>query len=56
MFLCAKHKNGGKLTSHLWFFAGFCELMQPKYTVLVDCGLCPEDGAIYNFFLAMEAD
>ncbi len=26
MLFVAKHKNGGKLSSHLWFFAGFCEV------------------------------
>jgi len=29
---CVKARNGGKLNSHLWFFRGFCELIQPHYT------------------------
>ena len=56
MFYCVKFKNGGKLSSHLWFFSGFCELFKPRYTILIDCGLEVMDRAIYNFFLAMEAD
>lgn len=32
--LCVKQRNGGKLNSHLWFFRGFCELVQPRYTVV----------------------
>ena len=25
LFFCIKYKNGGKLTSHNWFFNGFCQ-------------------------------
>lgn len=25
IFYCVKYKNSGKLSSHLWFFKGFCE-------------------------------
>jgi chitin synthase len=56
MFYCVRHKNGGKLSSHLWFFSGFCELFNPDYTVLMDCGLKPGGTSLFNFYLAMEAD
>jgi len=56
MFLVVKFANGGKLSSHLWFFNGFCELMHPDYTILLDCGLKPHPHSLVNFFLAMEAD
>lgn len=46
MFFCVKHKNGGKLTSHLWFFKGFCEVLKPQYCILLDCGLEPRPPAI----------
>jgi chitin synthase len=26
-----KHKNRGKIESHLWFFKGFCQLMKPDF-------------------------
>lgn len=51
-----KYKNRGKLNSHLWFFSGFCEYADPKYCILLDCGLETDEKAIYNFFLAMETD
>jgi chitin synthase len=24
LFMCVKYKNAGKLSSHNWFFNGFC--------------------------------
>jgi chitin synthase len=56
IFFCVKHRNAQKLNSHLWFFNGFCHLLQPKYTILVDCGLIPDESAIFNLFKAMEYD
>ena len=41
-----KHNNGGKLNSHLFFFHGFCEYLNPTYATLVDIGTEPVDGAI----------
>lgn len=41
LFMCVKYKNGGKLSSHNWFFNGFCKELKPKYTVLMDVGLKP---------------
>ena len=29
-----KARNGGKLNSHLFFFKGFCEMINPVYTVV----------------------
>ncbi|EAR99425.3 chitin synthase (macronuclear) [Tetrahymena thermophila SB210] len=56
IFHCVKYQNGGKLSSHLWFFSGFCELFQPSYTILLDCGLVPDEKALFNMFLAFETD
>ncbi|EAR99426.2 chitin synthase (macronuclear) [Tetrahymena thermophila SB210] len=53
---CVKYQNGGKLSSHLWFFCGFCELFNPDYTILLDCGLVPDERAMFNMFLALESD
>ncbi len=39
MFFCVKYANGKKLNSHLWFFRGFCDLLEPDYVMLIDCGL-----------------
>ena len=30
-FFCGKHKNVGKIESHMWFFKGFCTYLNPKY-------------------------
>ena len=47
MFYCVKFKNSGKLSSHLWFFRGFCEEIKPKYCILIDCGLEPKSNSIW---------
>lgn len=41
LFLCTKYKNAGKLSSHNWFFNGFCKELNPRYAVLLDVGLRP---------------
>ena len=33
-----KHRNQGKIESHKWFFKGFCEMMNPTYAQILDCG------------------
>ena len=55
-FFCVKYRNAQKLSSHLWFFHGFCKLFDPHYTVLIDCGLSPHEDAMWNFFCALEYD
>ena len=42
VFSCFKHTNGTKLSSHLWFFEGFCRYIQPKFCVLLDVGTKPD--------------
>ncbi|RHY34115.1 hypothetical protein DYB32_001131 [Aphanomyces invadans] len=49
-----KESNNGKLHSHLWFFNGFCEQLQPKYTVLVDVGTIPAETSVYRLIRSME--
>ena len=39
---CFKHLNGTKLSSHLWFFEGFCRFLEPKFIVLLDVGTQPD--------------
>ncbi len=53
---CFKHLNGQKLSSHMWFFEGFCKHMNPKYCVLIDAGTRPDSMGLVNYFNAMEKD
>lgn len=53
LFLCTKYKNAGKLSSHDWFFNGFCKELTPKYAVLLDVGLRPEKNALYKMYMHM---
>jgi chitin synthase len=48
LFSCFKHLNGTKLSSHLWFFEGFCRYLNPEYLILLDVGTKPEKDAIGN--------
>jgi chitin synthase len=41
LFMITKYKNRGKLSSHNWFFNGFCEELKPQYAVLLDVGISP---------------
>ena len=51
-----KHLNGKKISSHMWFFEGFCKLLKPKYCVLIDVGTVPSEDGLVNYFKGMEAD
>lgn len=48
--------NGGKLSSHLWFFEGFCKTLNPKFICLIDCGTVPEHDGIFNFYQVLKYD
>ena len=54
LFLCTKYKNAGKLSSHNWFFNGFCKELRPEYAVLLDVGLRPEGTAILKMYKHMK--
>ena len=36
-----KHLNNKKIDSHLYFFRGFCEYLEPEYCMLLDIGTKP---------------
>ncbi|CAK4684155.1 unnamed protein product [Aphanomyces euteiches] len=54
LIFALKESNYGKLHSHLWFFNGFCEQVDPKYTVLVDVGTIPGETSVYRLIRSME--
>ena len=56
IIFCVKHHNKRKLNSHLWFFGGFCNEFQPKYTILLDVGTRPLPGSLFYLYEAMETD
>ena len=56
LVFCIKQQNKRKLNTHLWFFGGFCEMIQPKYVVLLDVGTEPEKKALFYMIEAMETD
>ena len=51
---CVKHYNRRKLNTHLWFFGGFCEMIQPKYVMLLDVGTKPLENSLFYLYEAME--
>ena len=56
IFFAVKTLNKGKLSSHLWFFQGFCKTFNPDYCTVVDCGTKPEKKGVFNFFKALESE
>lgn len=56
VFFTVKIMNKGKLSSHLWFFQGFCKTFNPDYCTVIDCGTKPEKEGIFNFFRALESE
>ena len=53
LLVCVKYRNGGKLSSHNWFFNGFCRELRPKYAVLLDVGLKPEASSLVRMYRYM---
>jgi chitin synthase len=51
-----KHLNAKKLSSHMWFFEGFCRLFHPKYCCFIDVGTVPDELGIVNYYKALEGD
>ena len=54
LFMVTKYKNGGKLSSHNWFFNGFCRGLKSKYAILLDVGLMPDKEALVKMYKHME--
>ena len=50
LFMCVKYKNAGKLSSHNWFFNGFCQELRPEFAVLLDVGLRPYEQALVKMY------
>ena len=53
LFMICKYKNRGKLSSHNWFFNGFCQELRPEYSVLLDVGLVPESKSLFKMIKHM---
>ena len=56
LFIITKYMNSGKLSSHNWFFNGFCKEISCEYAVLLDVGLTPEKFALYKMYKFMVND
>lgn len=54
LFIITKYRNSGKLSSHNWFFNGFCKEVLCKYSVLLDVGLTPDKESIFKMYKFME--
>ena len=53
LFIITKYLNKGKLSSHNWFFNGFCSELSCKYAVLLDVGLTPSKHSLYKMYKFM---
>ncbi|CAI2381887.1 unnamed protein product [Moneuplotes crassus] len=52
--LVVKHFNRGKIESHLWFFKGFCNTVQPTLTTIIDAGTIPLWNSLSRMSIFME--
>ena len=50
---CVKQKNKRKLNTHLWFFGGFCEHIQPAYVMLLEAGTIPYPNSLFYLYEAL---
>ena len=53
LIMCIKQFNKRKLNTHLWFFGGFCEMINPEFVMLLDVGTKPLPGSLYYLYEAM---
>ncbi|CAG9311419.1 unnamed protein product [Blepharisma stoltei] len=56
LIFCIKEQYSGKLNSHLWFFGGFCQHINPRIVMLLDAGIEPEENALFYMYMALRAD
>jgi cellulose synthase/poly-beta-1,6-N-acetylglucosamine synthase-like glycosyltransferase len=49
-----KHKNKGKIESHLWFFKGFCNQIKPEFWLIIDAGTIALWNSISKLIFYME--
>lgn len=54
--MCVKYKNAGKLSSHNWFFNGFCQELRPQFAILLDVGLRPYQFALSKMYRYLRAN
>lgn len=54
LIFCVKQKNKRKLNTHLWFFGGFCEFINPRFVMLIDVGTMPLAKSLFLLYEAME--
>jgi chitin synthase len=46
-FMVVKQKNKRKLNTHLWFFGGFCKMINPRFVMLLDVGTGPAPDSLF---------
>ncbi|OMJ95124.1 hypothetical protein SteCoe_1486 [Stentor coeruleus] len=56
LIFCIKHASKRKLNTHRWFFKGFCNLIKPKFTMMIDVGTVLEDKGMFSLYEAMKED
>jgi len=50
-----KHLNRGKIESHLWYFKGFCQQLNPEFCFIIDAGTVALWNSISRIIFYMEA-
>ncbi|OMJ95123.1 hypothetical protein SteCoe_1485 [Stentor coeruleus] len=56
LIFCIKQLNKRKLNSHRWFLEGFCDIINPKFIMMLDVGTRPKRKGLYSLYEAMRKD
>mmetsp|Transcript_14062 Transcript_14062/g.16295 ORF Transcript_14062/g.16295 Transcript_14062/m.16295 type:complete len:165 (+) Transcript_14062:753-1247(+) len=51
---CVKHYNNMKIESHMFFFRGFCQMMNPTFCQIIDCGSIVLQNSVSKIVMYME--
>ncbi|CAG9324708.1 unnamed protein product [Blepharisma stoltei] len=56
MVFAIKQERSLKLNTHLWFFGGFCQMINPGYVMLLEAGTRPMPKALFYLYEALRID
>lgn len=56
LVLCIKQTKKLRLNTHLWFFGGWCQMLNPSYVIMLEIGVRPHPKALFYLYEALRLD
>ncbi|CAG8548942.1 3522_t:CDS:2, partial [Racocetra persica] len=56
LLFCLTERSKPGVNSYQWFFNAFCPMLEPKICVLIDAGVKPGYGSLYNLWKAFSVN